>query len=208
MRISNVFWILMLFAAVCGLEVGVSTDLAHAEEPAKGTAKQVDLGRDVTLEIVYVPPGEFKMGSTAAEKEWAVGQDGGALFSSGGGAREAYEGEPRPMRVKDGFWMGRTEVSVGQFRRFVDETDYISDAEKSGGTTMCFDQNWNPNISNSGKPPHPCDPSNTRSTNSDSIPCETSCSFMRASKIYAFRFAVRLTNPLSTIVLSVFTTVV
>ena len=33
------------------------------------------------------------------------------------------------MRVKDGFWMGRTEVSVGQFRRFAEETSYVSDAE-------------------------------------------------------------------------------
>ncbi len=159
MRISNVFCRLKstaaILAAVCGIGVGVSINSLSAAEPVKGTAKQVDLERDVTLEIVYIPPGEFKMGSTAAEKEWAVGQDGGALFSSGGGAREAFEGESRPMRVKDGFWMGRTEVSVGQFRRFVDETSYVSDAEKPGGTTMCFDQNWLPNISNSGKPPHP-----------------------------------------------------
>jgi formylglycine-generating enzyme required for sulfatase activity len=34
--------------------------------------------------------------------------------------------------VKDGFWMGRTEVTVGQFRRFVDDTGYQTDAEKEG----------------------------------------------------------------------------
>ncbi|MBM4028225.1 MAG: formylglycine-generating enzyme family protein [Planctomycetes bacterium] len=31
-----------------------------------------------------------------------------------------------------GFWMGRTEVTVGQFRRFVKETGYITEAEKAG----------------------------------------------------------------------------
>jgi formylglycine-generating enzyme required for sulfatase activity len=143
----------LFVAAVLGF--GVSIDVVHGEEPVKVAAKQIDLGRDVNLEIVYIPPGEFKMGSTPVEKKWAVGQEGGAEFSSGGGAREAYEGEPRPMRVKDGFWIGRTEVSVGQFRRFAEETGYISDAEKPGGTTMCFNQSWIPNNSNAGKPPHP-----------------------------------------------------
>ena len=82
----------MIIAFGCGA-------MSDAGEPTKGTAKQIHLNRDVTLEIVYIPPGEFKMGSTAAEKEWAVGQEGGAKFSSGGGAREAFEGEPRTMQV-------------------------------------------------------------------------------------------------------------
>ena len=141
--------------AVLGITAGISTEFVRASEPVKGASKQIDLGQDVALEIVFIPPGEFQMGSTAAEKEWAIGQDGGALFSSGCGVREGYEGAPRPMRVKDGFWMGRTEVTVGQFRRFADETGYISDAEQPGGVTMCFDQSWSPNFSNSGKHPHP-----------------------------------------------------
>lgn len=157
MRDSNVFstieTLALFVAAVLGF--GVSMDVVQGEDRVKGAAKLIDLGRDVNLEVVYIPPGEFKMGSTPAEKKWAVGQEGGAMFSSGGGAREAYEGEPRPMRVKDGFWIGRTEVSVGQFRRFTEETGYISDAEKPGGTTMCFNQGWIPNNSNAGKPPHP-----------------------------------------------------
>ena len=159
MEISNVFGnrksIPGLLAMMCGVAVGISTTLLSAEEPAPGTAKRLDLGQNIHLEMVYLPPGEFMMGSTAAEKEWAVGQDGGALFSSGGGVREGYEGESRQMRIRDGIWMGRTEITVGQFRRFADETSYVSDAEKPGGKTMCFDQNWQPNISHSGHPPHP-----------------------------------------------------
>ena len=134
---------------------GIAPDRSQAAEQVKGATKQADLGRDVKLEVVYIPPGEFLMGSTAEEKQWAVGQDGGALFSSGGGVREGYEGEPRRMRVKDGFWMGRTEVTVGQFRSFVNETGYVSDAEKPGNPTMVFDHDWKPNVSDSGKPPHP-----------------------------------------------------
>ncbi|QDT53146.1 Formylglycine-generating sulfatase enzyme [Caulifigura coniformis] len=141
-----------MLAALCGAAPAVST---ADDSVAPGTAKWADLGQQTTLEVVYLPPGNFVAGSTAEEKQWAVGQDGGALFSSGGGAREAFEGDPRPMRVKEGFWMGRTEVTVGQFRRFIEESKYVTDAEKPGGKTMVFDSDWKPNITNSGKPPHP-----------------------------------------------------
>ncbi len=127
---------LSLTAFVCGLPV----DTARADEPAQGTSKKLDLGDGVMLEVVYIPPGDFMMGSTPEEKAWATGIEGGA---TPGTERESYEGDrPRPMRVKDGFWMGRTEVSVGQFRSFADETGYVSDAEKPGGKTQCFDPEW------------------------------------------------------------------
>ena len=112
---------------------------ANSEQPAKGASRQVDLGGDVTLEVVYIPPGKFMMGSTPEERAWATGIEGGA---QPGTARETYEGEARPMQVKDGFWMGRTEVSVGQFKRFVEETGYVTDAEKPGGKTQCLDLEW------------------------------------------------------------------
>ena len=112
---------------------------AEGAEPAKGDSKQVDLGGGVTLELVYLPPGEFTMGSTPEEKAWAVGPEGGWIPGTG---REKPEGEPRPARIKQAFWMGRTEVSVGQFRRFVEETGFVTDAEKPGGWTQCFDPQW------------------------------------------------------------------
>lgn len=126
---------LMFIVLVLGL-----TSISAADEPKQGTAKRVDLGSGISLEVVYIPPGEFLMGSTAAEKAWATGIEGGA---QAGTDRESYEGEsPRPMRVPHGFWMGRTEVTVGQFRRFVEESKYVSDAEKPGGKTQCFDPEW------------------------------------------------------------------
>ena len=124
---------------------------ARANEPQQGAPKTLDLGGGVNLELVYIPPGKFMMGSTAAEKNWATGIEGGARP---GTARESYEGEPRPMRVKDGFWMGRTEVSVGQFRRFVEETGYVTDAEKPGGETQVLDLDWE-DYNLTGKVTHP-----------------------------------------------------
>lgn len=109
------------------------------DEPKQGDAKQLDLGNDVILEVVYIPPGKFMMGSTAKEKEWATGIEGGA---QAGTVREQYEGDPRSMQVSKGFWMGRTEVTMGQFRRFVEATGYVTDAEKSHGWTQCFNHKW------------------------------------------------------------------
>lgn len=135
------------------------TSVAPAEQPANGDTKQVDLGGDMAIELVFIPPGEFMMGSTAEEKAWATGAEGGARP---GTTRESFEGEPRPMRVKDGFWMGRTEVTVGQFRRFAKATGFVTDAEKPGGTTQAFNRNWIP-VSEGWKPPYAWVPMDNKS---------------------------------------------
>lgn len=134
--------------AVAGVAGGAGP--LPAAEPRPGESLTLDLGEGVRLEVVWLPPGEFLMGSTQAEKDWATGREGGA---QPGTDREGFEGKaPRPTRVKDGFWMGRTEVSVGQFRRFVAETGYVTDAEKPGGKTQVFDPNWR---TTAKAPPHP-----------------------------------------------------
>lgn len=110
------------------------------EKSSQDKTLKAALGKGVVFEACFVPSGEFWMGSSAAEKNWATGIEGGA---QAGTERESYEGEtPRLVRVKDGFWMGRTEVTVGQFRRFVEDTGYVTDAEKPGGRTQCFNPAW------------------------------------------------------------------
>jgi len=129
------------------VSVAILADPSAAAEPAQGATKNLDLGKGVGLEVVYIPPGKFMMGSTAAEKAWATGIEGGA---QPGTDREKFEGEPRPMRVRKGFWMGRTEVTRREFRSFVEESGYVTDAEKPGGMTQCFDHTWDRYYSASG----------------------------------------------------------
>lgn len=107
-----------------GMAMWVVAVAVTGAERKQGDVIKAQLGasalQPVVLEVVYIPPGEFMMGSTPEEKKWATGIEGGAQPNT---ERESYEGErPRRMRVADGFGMGRTEVTVGQFRRFEEAT--------------------------------------------------------------------------------------
>ena len=99
---------------------------ALTANPKRGEVCTLPLGGSTTVELVGIPPGEFLLGSTKEEQAWAMAN----------GAAERYvksEGEaPRKTRIKDGFWMGRTEVTVGQWKEFVTATGYKTEAEKQG----------------------------------------------------------------------------
>ncbi|MHC4414568.1 MAG: SUMF1/EgtB/PvdO family nonheme iron enzyme [Planctomycetota bacterium] len=62
----------------------------------------------------FVEPGEFLMGSPPGEP-----------------GRDRSE-RRHTVRITRGFWIGRTEVTRGQFGAFVDDTGYVSDAETEG----------------------------------------------------------------------------
>lgn len=72
-------------------------------------------------EMVVVGPGSFQMGSPPGERD-----------------REKDEGPQRSVSIGQPFALGRTEVTVGQWRRFVSATNYVTDAEKGvGGKSGC-----------------------------------------------------------------------
>lgn len=83
-------------------------------------------------ELVYIPPGRFLMGSLKSEPgSWPM------------------ERPQHPVEIKQGFYIGKYEVTHPEFVRFVKETKYKTDAEKSekgGGGYMAEQQgivNWN-----------------------------------------------------------------
>jgi len=69
--------------------------------------------------VVVIPTGSFVMGSPADEP----------------GHQDSEEPQRR-LRIETGFALGRDEVTVGDFRRFVDATRYVTDAERIGSATV------------------------------------------------------------------------
>lgn len=70
-----------------------------------------------TVAFVDIPPGEFLMGA-----------EDPAEFRT----YSAVEGPQHRVRVTRPFQMSRCEITVGEFRRFVDATGYVTEAEETG----------------------------------------------------------------------------
>lgn len=70
-------------------------------------------------ELVVIPLGSFEMGSPNREA-----------------GRVSNEGPAFTVKFARGFAMGRTEVTVGQFRQFVNATGYVTQSQKLGRGTV------------------------------------------------------------------------
>jgi formylglycine-generating enzyme required for sulfatase activity/serine/threonine protein kinase len=88
--------------------------LDRAASPSFGPGRKYFIANAVPIRLFLVPAGEFLMGSPESDPE--AGAD-----------------EKPQHRVRIGaFYLGLTEVTRGQFRRFVEQTGYRTDAEKDG----------------------------------------------------------------------------
>ncbi|MHC4501972.1 MAG: SUMF1/EgtB/PvdO family nonheme iron enzyme [Planctomycetota bacterium] len=86
---------------------------AHSLEPGPLT---LGLGGGVTMEFVYIKPGVFMMGGDEAPTE-------------------SWQGVEKPkheVAITRGFYIGRCEVTRGQFAEFVEATGYRTEAERGG----------------------------------------------------------------------------
>jgi len=69
--------------------------------------------------VVVIPTGTFTMGSPTDEE----------------GHRPSEEPQ-REVKIDAGFALGRDEITVAEFRAFVEDANYITDAEKAGGSAV------------------------------------------------------------------------
>ena len=67
------------------------------------------------MQFVSVPSGHFMMGSPSGEPGRSTDED------------------PHSVTIREPFFMQQTEVTVGQFKKFVESTGYRTEAEKGGG---------------------------------------------------------------------------
>ena len=67
------------------------------------------------MKLVLIPAGEFLMGSPDSDKD-----------------AQADEKPQHRVRITRPFYLGATEVTVGQFRRVVEAAGYRTEAEKDG----------------------------------------------------------------------------
>ncbi len=72
--------------------------------------------------LVVIPVGAFEMGSPDSER-----------------GRRDHEGPRHTVEIRRAFALGRSEVTVGEFRRFVRASGHITDAEQ-GGNSSIYDE--------------------------------------------------------------------
>ncbi|MEX0642900.1 MAG: formylglycine-generating enzyme family protein [Pirellulales bacterium] len=83
------------------------------QETAKALSQPTEATNSIGVKQRLLPAGTFMMGSPADELE-----------------RQRDEGPAHRVRITKPFFLGLYEVTLGQFRQFVDATNYQTDAEK------------------------------------------------------------------------------
>lgn len=98
------------------------------EKPAARTAMPrldfVETAYDLDIQMVWIPGGLYEMGSRQSKDE--------NMARTGVQTWAMHSEYPVHTVELDGFWIGQTEVTVGQFRKFVEATNYRTEAERQG----------------------------------------------------------------------------
>ena len=114
--LSYLAGIAVTLAAGCGPQ-SASKHESAGEAPRIPLQRTVDLGDGVKLEMVLIPVGSFDMGDESGLDD---------------------EKPAHKVTITKPFYLGRHEVTIEQFRRFVEATGYVTDAEKGTGFQGAF----------------------------------------------------------------------
>ena len=91
----------------------ITAPAADVPQKVERPKEQYLSASDISLTFVSIPGGTFRMGD----------------IQGGGYSNES----PVHTVTVSGFEMSATEVTVGQFRKFIEETDYLTEEERSDG---------------------------------------------------------------------------
>ncbi|HEX4132581.1 MAG TPA: SUMF1/EgtB/PvdO family nonheme iron enzyme [Pirellulales bacterium] len=105
---------------------------AHQEGWAKHLGTPVEATNTIGMKMVLIPPGQFLMGSTpeqiAAAQKMALDQ--GMKTDATHYRNIGLEAPQHVVTLSEPYWLGATEVTIGQFKAFVDATKYLSEVER------------------------------------------------------------------------------
>jgi formylglycine-generating enzyme required for sulfatase activity len=93
-----------------------------AEEQEAAARRPRKLTNSLGMQLVRIPAGKFTMGAAANQP-----------------GRTDWE-EQHEVEITRPFWMGAHEVTIGQYRRFVEATGYRTEAEKNGKGGVGYDK--------------------------------------------------------------------
>ena len=105
----------------------------HQERWAQHLGVPVEYENSIGMRLRLIPPGEFMMGSTVeqiADLRSFAQQEGRLDFSEE--QRITSEGPQHRVRITQPFYVAVHEVTVGQFRAFVQATGYHTEGEADG----------------------------------------------------------------------------
>ena len=104
-------------------------------------ARHLNLPVSVTdetgIEFAFIPPGRFRMGSPDEEIQTLVAREPGDDLRT-----KKLAEKSRPMEIARPFYLGATEVTIGQFRRYAETRKEKTHGEKYGIAFGLSGETW------------------------------------------------------------------
>lgn len=115
---------------------------AHQAAWANRLDRQVVETNSIGMKLALIPPGEFQMGTSQAEVDKLLADLGGqAAFD-----HFKTESPSHKVRITKSFFIGAHEVTVAQFRAFVEAASYKTEAETNGKGGYGIKDGWRPGL--------------------------------------------------------------
>ncbi len=112
-----------------------------------GAQRPAMVENSLGMQFVLVPAGEFLMGSERTVEELARDFPG---YERRRLEELKDEAPVHRVRISRPFYLGRHEVTVGQFRRFLDASGYVPESEADGTGAYGYRRDYDPRTSTRG----------------------------------------------------------